>query len=382
VLIAEDEDVVREALAELVGSDPQLEVAATARDAAEAVELAAHGRPDVALLDVKMPGGGGVHAAEELRKLHPGLPVIAFSAYQDRTTVLDMLRAGAVGYVVKGAPPEEILQAIHRAVRGEGSLSVEVTADVIHELTQLLQRSEALGRELAELNRTKSELMQVLAHELFTPITSIQGFALTLAERGTSLSQDDVRALAEGVTRATERLQRLVGNVRTAAALDREDVRAATRPTPVRDIVDRTRMEFSSLLGRLVFPEDDGALSVRVWAEPDLAVRAVVTVVENGLAFGPDDTPVEIGVRLGDGRVDLAISDRGPGIPEEVRHRIFDPFTQLDPSATRAHEGLGVGLFLARRVMLAHGGDVRAEERPGGGARVILSFPSVVETPA
>jgi two-component system OmpR family sensor kinase len=83
---------------------------------------------------------------------------------------------------------------------------------------------------------------------------------------------------------------------------------------------------------------------------------------------------VELEVVGSNGSVELSVSDRGPGIPEEIHERIFDPLTQMDATAGRAHEGLGVGLFLARRVMLAHGGDVRAEERAGGGTRIVLSF--------
>jgi signal transduction histidine kinase len=374
VLIADDEQTLREALVDLIESDPELTVVAVAKDAAEAVELASKVRLDVALLDVKMPGGGGAYAAIELRTLHPGLPIVAHSAYQDRATVLDMLRAGAISFVVKGTPAETILRTIHLALRGEGTLSGEVTADVIHELAQLLQRSEAMTRQLAALHRERSELLQVISHELFTPITTIQGFAQTIATYGSSLPPEDARVLADGMTRATERLRRLVGNVRTAAALDRHDLRITTVPTPVSDLLESARSEFASASQRLAIPNDDVVRRLRVWAQPDLATRALATVVENALDFGPDGTPVELEVVGSNGSVELSVSDRGPGIPEEIHERIFDPLTQMDATASRAHEGLGVGLFLARRVMLAHGGDVRAEERAGGGTRIVLSF--------
>ncbi len=123
------------------------------------IEVALRERPDVALVDVKMPAGGGAHAAREIRKGSPQTRVVALSAYEDRRTVLEMLRAGVVGYVVKGSSSDEILYAIRRSMRGQGSLSVEVTADVIRELASLLDRSEELTRDLRELNRTKSQLI-------------------------------------------------------------------------------------------------------------------------------------------------------------------------------------------------------------------------------
>ena len=72
----------------------------------------------------------------------------------------------------------------------------------------------------------------------------------------------------------------------------------------------------------------------------------------------------------------VVVADRGPGIPVEKRDQIFQAFTQADASATRPHEGLGIGLFLGRRVMDAHRGAIQVEDRPGGGSTFVLSFPS------
>jgi DNA-binding NarL/FixJ family response regulator len=114
VLIAEDEAAVREAMADLVSSDPGMLVVGTAADAEEAIRLAEAERPDVALIDVKMPAGGGARAAREIRRASAHTHVVALSAYEDRRTVLEMLRAGVVGYIVKGPAADEILYTIRR----------------------------------------------------------------------------------------------------------------------------------------------------------------------------------------------------------------------------------------------------------------------------
>jgi EAL domain-containing protein (putative c-di-GMP-specific phosphodiesterase class I)/CheY-like chemotaxis protein len=140
VLIADDEGEVRSALADLIDAERALELVGAAADADEAIELAIAQRPDVALVDVKMPGGGGARAAREIVASSPHTRVLALSAYEDRTTVLEMLRAGAVGYLVKGTAPEEIVASIGRAVRGQTSLSAEVMGSVVHELSSQLRR--------------------------------------------------------------------------------------------------------------------------------------------------------------------------------------------------------------------------------------------------
>jgi EAL domain-containing protein (putative c-di-GMP-specific phosphodiesterase class I) len=103
-------------------------------------------RPDVVLMDVKMPDGGGMRATKEIKAMAPGVRVVALSAFGDRTTIMEMLRAGAVGYVLKGSPGEDILQAIQHAAEGRSELSPEVSAEVVHELAGHLER-EAVDEE-------------------------------------------------------------------------------------------------------------------------------------------------------------------------------------------------------------------------------------------
>jgi EAL domain-containing protein (putative c-di-GMP-specific phosphodiesterase class I) len=139
--IADDDPEIRSALADLIDLDTTLEVAGTAGDADGAVAVARDRQPDVFLVDVRMPGGGP-RAAREIRVVSPNTRVVAFSAYEDRTTVMEMLRSGAVAYVTKGADVRDILAAINRAMEGHSTLSPEVSAEVVHELSLRLRHQE------------------------------------------------------------------------------------------------------------------------------------------------------------------------------------------------------------------------------------------------
>lgn len=138
VLIADDEETVLETLAAVVGSEPDLEVVAEAHDAPTAIELASREQPDVAILDVRMPGGGGLRAAREILRRSPPTHVLALSAHEDASTVLAMLRAGALGYVVKGESTQEIIKAIHRCLDERTTISGHVTNDLAHALAEQL----------------------------------------------------------------------------------------------------------------------------------------------------------------------------------------------------------------------------------------------------
>jgi signal transduction histidine kinase len=374
VLIAEDEPAVREALADLIRTDEELELIGAAGDADQAIDLAGRHHPDVALVDVKMPSGGGPRASREIRRLSPETRVVALSAYEDRATVLEMLRAGASGYLVKGTSAGEIVEAIRRSVRGQASLSTEVTAEVIHELVGLLDRSERMARELQDLDRVKTELIQILSHELMTPITVIQGAAGTISELGEALSTEDAGDLAASVGRAAARLRRLVGNLAATARLEREDADLDTRPVSVGTLLATGTESFPHRHDRVNVAVANGA---EVWADLDLAGQALIAVLENAIDHNPAGAPIDIAVETGEGEVRISVADRGPGIAPEMAHRVFEAFTQTDASTTRSREGLGIGLYLCGKIMAAHGGRVEHAQRDGGGSVFTLVFPAV-----
>jgi EAL domain-containing protein (putative c-di-GMP-specific phosphodiesterase class I)/AmiR/NasT family two-component response regulator len=148
VLVADDHEQVRRALGTVIAARPSLQLVAEAADAEQAIELARRYQPDVALLDVRMPAGGGSRAAQGIARCSPGTRVVALSVYDDQAGVLAMLRAGAVGYLVKGATAQEITDTIERCARGEAVLAAEVSAGLLPALAEQLE--EKLGRAARE----------------------------------------------------------------------------------------------------------------------------------------------------------------------------------------------------------------------------------------
>ena len=159
VLVAEDERPLREAICALIESEQDMHIVGAATNAAEAIDVAARTTPNVALIDVRMPGGGPA-AARGILEGSPATRVVSLSAYDDQATVLEMLSAGAVGYLVKGVAPVEVIEAVRRAARGHASLSVDVITAVVADLAEdaggrreaveVLRRSEQRFRGLLE----------------------------------------------------------------------------------------------------------------------------------------------------------------------------------------------------------------------------------------
>ena len=174
VLIADDQAEMRDALAAVVHAQPSFELVGVAADAIEAVDLACRLDPDVALLDVRMPGGGGPHAAREIAKHAPRTRVVAVSAHDDRETVFSMLEAGAVGYLVKGTSPREIHGAIVASARGESALSPTAAAEVVRGISEQLRRETA---ETDARHEMRARVESVLAADglwvAFQPIVEL-----------------------------------------------------------------------------------------------------------------------------------------------------------------------------------------------------------------
>ena len=182
VLIADDEPTLRDALADLITSEGSLRLVGAAGDAEEAISLAEAIRPDVAIVDVKMPGGGA-RAARGILGASPATRVIALSAHEDRETVLEMLRAGAVGYLVKGTAPDEIVRSIGRAAQGQTSLSSEVMDGIVHALTTQLRREEVVTVDrLARQSRIRRAIDGEELTMFFQPIVDLSSGAVVGSE--------------------------------------------------------------------------------------------------------------------------------------------------------------------------------------------------------
>ena len=175
LMLADDEASILETMSELVSMDKDIDVVGTARDAGEAIDLAELHAPDVALLDVRMPGGGGSRAAREIRRRSPETRIVALSASTDPRTVASMVRAGAVGYVGKDQPAEEVLRAIHRSADGRASLVVDRLGEVAERLVEQQTRDvvRLVGRARVSAERIEEAIRGDAIHTVFQPVVDL-----------------------------------------------------------------------------------------------------------------------------------------------------------------------------------------------------------------
>ncbi|MEV7892066.1 sensor histidine kinase KdpD [Streptomyces sp. NPDC002817] len=235
---------------------------------------------------------------------------------------------------------------------------------------QRLKQEAGQARELAEGNQIRTALLAAVSHDLRTPLAGIKASVSSLRSDDVEWSEEDRAELLASIEEGADRLDHLVGNLLDMSRLQTGSVTPLIRETDLDEVVPMA-------LGGV--PEGSVELDIpetlpMVAADPGLLERAVANVVENAVKYGPESEVVLVSAStLGD-RVELRVVDRGPGVPDEGKERIFEPFQRYGDAPRGA--GVGLGLAVARGFAEAMGGSLVAEDTPGGGMTMVLTLKS------
>ncbi|WP_371535005.1 DUF4118 domain-containing protein [Streptomyces sp. NBC_01023] len=237
----------------------------------------------------------------------------------------------------------------------------------------VLDRSRLVGeaeeaRRLAEGNRIRTALLAAVSHDLRTPLAAIKAAVSSLRSDDVSWSDEDEAELLAGIEDGADRLDHLVGNLLDVSRLQTGTVTPLIREIDLDEVVPMALGGVPEGSAELDIPESLPMVAV----DPGLLERAVANVVENAVKYNPGDVPVTVAASaLGD-RVELRVADRGPGVPDEAKERIFEPFQRLGDAPRGV--GVGLGLAVARGFAEAMGGTLGAEDTPGGGMTMVLTL--------
>ena len=166
VMIVDDDDLMREGLRAVLSSDERIEVVEEAADGRVAIHRARHARPDVVLMDVRMPELDGIAATAELLAASPASRVMILTTFEDDAYILGALRAGASGFLLKRSSPEHLIAAIHTVADGEALLSPSVTQRLIDRVARQPVIGEGANPQLDELTPREREVLELIAQGL------------------------------------------------------------------------------------------------------------------------------------------------------------------------------------------------------------------------
>jgi signal transduction histidine kinase len=227
--------------------------------------------------------------------------------------------------------------------------------------------------ELRHLNAVKDTLLHAVSHDLKSPLAAILGAMQTLRrEAQLVLTPDEHESLYSMIEQSGRKMDRLVDDLLDLDRLDRGQLQPDRTSTDVGAIARRIARESTSLDGHPVRVDADAVL---VAVDAVKVERIIENLLLNAAKHTPPATPVRVRVTARADGIELAVEDEGPGIPDDLRVAVFDPFRQ-GPDA--GGKGVGIGLSLVKRFAELHGGSAHVEDRVGGGARFVVWLPGAV----
>lgn len=245
----------------------------------------------------------------------------------------------------------------------------ELLATIAEERSHALSEEQALVAQLREVDLAKTEFVAVVSHEFRTPLATIIGVLGTLRTHGDALVPTIREELLAGAQAQAQRLARLVEDLLTISRIEDGGMRLEVQSVAPERLIfqaveashtgDRVRMELNGV--------------DKVPCDPDQLVRVLTNLIDNARKYSPDDGQIFVVVSQDATSVTFSIRDQGKGIPADRRDEVFDRFRRL--SERPGKPGAGLGLYITRCLVEAHGGTIRVDEAPGGGADFKFTLP-------
>lgn len=259
---------------------------------------------------------------------------------------------------------------------------------ILENRTEKLERiNEDLRKaneDLVKLNQIKSDFVSMVSHELRTPLTSIIGFSELLAEAYAGELNPEQNEYARQILRKSKELLSLINDLLDTGRLESGRMSLSFRPVDLGNILQSVFSSTRHVTGvppvfKSHIPDDLPEFD----ADAGKITQILVNLVTNALKFSPPGSPVEVRAKLIKGRretdrgdlVQISVTDRGVGIPEDLHQRIFEQFFQGNHGATRAFKGAGLGLYISKSLVEMHGGKIWLESSQGHGSTFHFTVP-------
>jgi two-component system phosphate regulon sensor histidine kinase PhoR len=235
---------------------------------------------------------------------------------------------------------------------------------VFHELTRLKR-----------LEKARVEFVADVSHELRTPLSMIKGSVETLLD---GAKDDPVAAerFLRMIERHSIRLETLVNDLLVISELESGRVQLNLQPVAVRAIVAKTMEDYEPLAAAKQIRLVNDTPELAVTADPNRLQQVLANLLDNAIKYGRQGGQVVVAGRAPDrGGVEISVQDDGVGLPAEALPRVFERFFRVDKARSREQGGTGLGLSIVKAIILAHGGEIRAESEPAHGAKFIFTLP-------
>ncbi|MCX6956639.1 MAG: hybrid sensor histidine kinase/response regulator [Verrucomicrobia bacterium] len=321
--------------------------------------------PDLVLLDVMMPGVDGFETCRLLRQTYGETcaPVIFITAKSESDAVVQGLAAGCVDYLPKPFKGKEVIARIRSHLQNR----------------ILSEQRKQLVEQLSKANAAKNRFLGMAAHDLRNPLASIRGLAEFLREGAVGPLAKEQIELVNIIHAASQSMLDLVNELLDVATIEAGELKLHRQPHNLADLIAKsvamTNIEAAKKQTHVTL--ETGGLAPVILIDAAKIRQVIDNLLSNAVKYSPPGSAITATIQAdpGKGTYGFAVQDRGPGIPEGERDKLFKDFGRLSVQPTGGEKSTGLGLAICRKIVEAHGGTISAENLPQGGCefRVFLS---------
>jgi signal transduction histidine kinase len=355
ILLIDDEEIVLDScIAILHGEGYEL---TTASDGTRGLALLQEIRPDIVVVDLKMPGLSGFDVLERIREADPTMVTLVMTGYATVESAVEAMKRGAYDFLPKPFTPDEFRLIVRRSVE-KRTLVLETIA---------LRRERELLRE---------HFASIVSHELKAPLAAVQQNIFVLERELAPVATEDQRGrLARIKVRIGDLLQ-LIETWRRGVSVDIDAIKARRAAVPVNVPIGKA---VESLADAAARKEIELTASVPepapvVWGDQGTLTETLVNLIGNAVKFTRVGGRIAVSAEADGAEVRISVADNGLGIAPEDMPLVFDAFYSGKPGAA-GERGSGLGLAISRRVIDAHGGSISVQSTPGKGSTFVITLP-------
>jgi signal transduction histidine kinase len=386
ILIVDDDAALLQALPQALYLRMQDVKIDTSDSASAALELIQQHDYDAIVSDIKMPGIDGLVLLEKIRELRPDTPTLLITGHGEHDLALQALRGGAYDFIQKPIDRDYLVAALQRAVQTcqlrrqvtEQQLALELHARSLERMVQ------TRTHELVEANTAKDKFLSIVSHELKTPLTSLKGKAQLLRRQVERAASTEV--ICQGLLdmeRSIRRMEVLVNDLLDTSLIETNMFVLHRRRCDMVELCRHLIDEYTAGVGPTLTFESLGE-AVEAEVDVDRISQVIINLLSNARKYSPKGAPITITLQQVGYEAIISVRDMGIGIPGEMLPHIFESFYRVPgiEVQTGSVVGLGLGLYISRKIVERHGGHIDVQSSPGEGSTFSLVLPMFVDSTA
>ncbi len=372
----------------------------TVNDGYSAIEKADARDFDVVLCDINMPDLDGLTILKRIKRIQPYAVFIMISGYSSLESALKATELGAYDYLVKPFSFDQVRLSIHRGIENKKLLLANRRLlEDVQDMNKCLERKveertaelRKAYEQLKELDALKSNFLDLISHEVNSPITLISGYLDLLKRDIDNISKEELCRLLEGANQGTIRLKKIINDVMELITLEAGKPFRNLHKIDLRKVLEQNILRIKDTIRerslKLIVERPDEPLLVM--GDASRLQQAFHNVINNAIKYTPDDKSIFIALKKANrNQAELMIADEGIGVPRHLQDKIFHPFYEaLDIKHHSSGEtkfmggGMGLGLPISHKIIAGHGGEISLKSKGyDKGSTFIIRLPLVKKT--